>query len=856
MNSEPRKRILLVAFCCDPHGTMEERNGWHRALIAAQKYEVAVFYHPKNPPIDLVEAVPSELRQNLQFFPIKLTGLWGNLIRREFGFYLAYRQWHRKAYHEAKLLHEDNCFHLTHLVTLCGYREPGYMWKLSVVNVWGPIGGSHHFPFQMLRIISLSNKVREVVRTIVNYWQLNYSPRIRQVAANSVVLAATNSSAYEIERGLRIKTQVDLETGIDYDIRPPRQLRKSDQPFRMLWAGRLRAWKGLPLLLSALAELPKSFDYKLRILGDGSSKSAWQSLARQKGIDDERIEWIAWPSYRDTIKHYDWADAFVFTSQRDTSGTGLVEALAAGCPLIAVNHQGAKDLLEQGCGLPVDNTSYQSAVTGFRDAIVAFAGDPELWLEKSRAATRLAHQLHWSKRAEWMLNVYDQAIDSPTSAITQPEPTEADSEKQPANLNGLYALIDQGVISFTNFATVLILARECNDTVFAAIALAGQFINYSRSALERIFSASYAAFIHRSDEKSRLTGSSLSLAAIFTAMVTAIAFCAALLHFEVSDSRTLALGILSQCLLLPVQMYRDHLRSICLSQLKVRATLILDFVICAIQLSLIGSLVYSGVKDSLSLSIAWAFSNALFILIWFGNPPVPHKLDKSRIRQDWRDTWSYSKWLVLGRCLGIASYLFVPWVLAILHGDRQLATFAKATNLVGLSILIVTGLNGYFQPLTVKMLHNQGLQAMKRAMKFSFGVVSSLLAGLCLLYSLAGYWIMNLVYDTTDQDQGTLITLLGLNVLGFSFAVVAGNGLAALKLSLASFWSELASFCLAALVAFPLIAWRGSIGAALTILVGSLTSTIVTLALLNRAMNRSELYSDDAKDAKKPEQVT
>jgi O-antigen/teichoic acid export membrane protein len=180
----------------------------------------------------------------------------------------------------------------------------------------------------------------------------------------------------------------------------------------------------------------------------------------------------------------------------------------------------------------------------------------------------------------------------------------------------------------------------------------------------------------------------------------------------------------------------------------------------------------------------------------------------------------------------------VPWILTILQGDGQMALFAKSINLVGLSILIVTGLNSYFQPLTVKLLHRDGVAAMKRAMNISFAIYSSVLAGLCIVYALAGYSIINLVYETTDAQQGTLVTLLGLNVLAFSFAVIAGNGLAALKLSLASFWGELANFCVTAVVAVPLIMWRGSIGAALAILTGSLASAAVTLWMLRRSLKR------------------
>jgi glycosyltransferase involved in cell wall biosynthesis/O-antigen/teichoic acid export membrane protein len=835
----PRKRILIVAFCCDPHGTMEERNGWHRALIAAQKYDVTVFYWPKSPPVDLHQSIPEEQVPHLRFIAVTLSFPYQWMMESETGFYMAYRQWHRQVHRVAADLHAEYPFDLTHLVSLCGFREPGYVWKLGIPNVWGPIGGSHHFPFSMLRIIDIRSRIREIARTVINYCQLHYSRRIRQAALQSTVLAATKNSAHELERGLGVETRVDLETGIDYDIRPLRSCRDSSRPFRILWAGRLRAWKGLPLLLYSLAELPSSLDYRVRIMGDGDCKECWQQLAKKLGID-HRIEWISWPNYRETLKHYDWADAFAFTSQRDTSGTGLVESLAAGCPLIAVNHQGVADLLEHDCGMPVDVTSFKSAVTGFKNAIVQLAQDSDLWLQKCHAATNYAHQLHWSKRSDWIMQVYDEAIGQRQSLRIDEKRTQPAAMAEETKLVGFMALADQGVVSFTNFATILLLARKCDDQVFAAIALAGQFINYSRSALERLLSASYAAFVHRTDEKAALTGSSLSHATIFTALVTLFAVCAALLYLGYSESKALAFGLLTQCLLLPCQMLRDHFRSLCLSRLQIGFAFVLDIVSCTVQLGLLGMLVYLERTDSLSLSLAWAFANALFVLLWISKPPMQYLIQKSSVQSDWRESWDYSKWLLLGRCLGIASYLFVPWILTLLKGDQQWTLFAKAINLVGLSVLIVTGLNNYFQPLTVKTLHSQGISAMKRAMKRSTAVYMALLAGLCVVYVTVGYQLMNMLYATNDSRQGWLVTVLGINVLTFSLAVIAGNGLAALKLSLASLWGELANFCVSAIVAVPLIMWHGSLGAAMAILSGSLASTLVTLIILRRKLKELE----------------
>jgi len=219
------------------------------------------------------------------------------------------------------------------------------------------------------------------------------------------VVAATSDAQLALKQGFGISAEIELETGIDHSIASPRQLRASDAPFRILWAGRLRAWKGLPILLHAIANLPKSLPIEVRVLGDGSSKKGWQQLAQRLGIA-ERIEWIPWPSYRETLPYYNWADAFAFTSLRDTSGTGLLEALAAGCPIIGMNHQGAFDIMTDRCAVRIQPTEWLATVNGFRDGIEALARDAGKHLSLSHGASERARDFEWRTRSSCFPSIY------------------------------------------------------------------------------------------------------------------------------------------------------------------------------------------------------------------------------------------------------------------------------------------------------------------------------------------------------------------------------------------------------------------------------------------------------------------
>ena len=108
--------------------------------------------------------------------------------------YAVLRRWHRRAYRVARRLHEQLGFDLVHQVTFCGYREPGYLWKLDVPFVWGPIGGTQNYPWRFLPPPALAGPSTRVCRSVVNNLQLRLSRRVRRAARKAAVVLAANST--------------------------------------------------------------------------------------------------------------------------------------------------------------------------------------------------------------------------------------------------------------------------------------------------------------------------------------------------------------------------------------------------------------------------------------------------------------------------------------------------------------------------------------------------------------------------------------------------------------------------------------------------------------------------------------
>ena len=400
----------MTAYHYDRAYSMESRLTWQRAQFAASDYDVTVLC--ARPPIDaddLAAVASSGNDSSVSIELLPLNRMERSLMATPGLYYLGYRLWHRRAFQHAQVLHAERPFSLVHHVSFCGYREPSDCWKLGVPFVWGPVGGTQPFPRAFLGEIGRSDALREIVRNVANGLQLRFDPRVRRAAQHSAcVLAANRAVANDLAGALKIQPLVQLETGVDAFPQAAPRTADDSRPLRILWAGRLQPWKGLPILLRALTALPSDVRYQLRILGQGPCESRWRRLADELGIA-ANIEWVGWPAYDGQLPFYAWADLFAFTSLRDTSGTGLLEALAAGAPIVGLNHQGAADVMTPRCALAVDAATPRTAIEGFRAAIEKLAADRQLLATLSAGAIQRARDFAWERQWTVLKQVYAEA---------------------------------------------------------------------------------------------------------------------------------------------------------------------------------------------------------------------------------------------------------------------------------------------------------------------------------------------------------------------------------------------------------------------------------------------------------------
>lgn len=420
-----RPRVLVVAYACAPNQGSEEGTGWHRvtevarhcdvwAICEQRAYESPIRRHLEaHGPVSGLEFhfLPSPRLQNL---------LWRTPLTGYFG----YNLWQRRALRLARRLHEQIGFDLAHQITYGSYREPGYLWKLGIPFVWGPVGGTQNYPRRFLGQAGIRGAIGEATRSLLNSLQLRFSPRVHRAARQATVTFASNSTnRRNFARFLGRRPRLLADTGIARVTPEPADARPSSGPLRILWSGRHEHRKALHLLLEALRHMPPGVDFQLHILGQGPLRHRWQRLAERAGLTD-RCHWLGWLPHHEALEQFRRADVFAFTSLRDSMGTVVLEALGAGLPVVCLDHQGVHDAVTSACGIKVPVSNPAQVITDLRDALVRLAGDRQLRLAMSRAARRRAEYYLWSRQAEQIVAAYREVLGvGAASPAREPETT-------------------------------------------------------------------------------------------------------------------------------------------------------------------------------------------------------------------------------------------------------------------------------------------------------------------------------------------------------------------------------------------------------------------------------------------------
>jgi phosphatidylinositol alpha-mannosyltransferase len=212
-----------------------------------------------------------------------------------------------------------------------------------------------------------------------------------------------------------------IPNGIDYprfNTRYPPLEQLADGRPTVLFVGRLEKRKGLKFLLRAWPKvLERQPNARLVVVGRGRPLEGYRRFAARQGWSPSDVVFAGYVAAEDLPRYYQSCDVFCAPNTgQESFGIVLLEAMAAGAPIVASDIPGYRDVVSDGeQGLLVEPKN-PGAIA---DAVLRLLANPELRANMRRAGQEKARAYDWPRVATEVLDYYFEVL---ARREAEPEP--------------------------------------------------------------------------------------------------------------------------------------------------------------------------------------------------------------------------------------------------------------------------------------------------------------------------------------------------------------------------------------------------------------------------------------------------
>lgn len=276
-----------------------------------------------------------------------------------------------------------------------------------------PLVGFYHTHLPSFYARPLTQRFSTTVSRLIESWAWTYVTYCMQ-PLDKVLVASADVYARLMERTHKKVEHVPL--GVNLRLFRPRRHQtmptSAPQPV-ILYVGRLSQEKDLALLFEAFRLLNRRGLYQLQIVGDGPLRAKTERFVRS--TPHARYTGLV-PYGKQLAEIYAAASILVLPSRNETFGLTILEALASGVPVVAVNQGGPCDILSSRVGAlatpgdPVD----------FAEKVARVLADTTMaW----HCRTYVEQHFSWDKTFRKLLDIYENLRRTTPPVPLQTRPT-------------------------------------------------------------------------------------------------------------------------------------------------------------------------------------------------------------------------------------------------------------------------------------------------------------------------------------------------------------------------------------------------------------------------------------------------
>ena len=178
-------------------------------------------------------------------------------------------------------------------------------------------------------------------------------------------------------------------------------------PVELLFVGRLIHLKRIDIAIEAVSRLRRDgIDATLTVVGDGVDRPRLERLSEELGLSDV-VNFVGWTDDPNQLReHYRRAFALLLPSEIEAFGMVVLEAMAAGTPVVRTAPIGGVDLLEPEVDVLIAGMNSAEA---FANAVKRLHVDRNFYLQVARAASEEGGDVDARSVAELVLRTNGKA---------------------------------------------------------------------------------------------------------------------------------------------------------------------------------------------------------------------------------------------------------------------------------------------------------------------------------------------------------------------------------------------------------------------------------------------------------------
>lgn len=412
--------ILINAYTCCPGMGSEQGMGWHWITGLAQYCDLHIISEGEyRPQVEAWMAQPEnkEVAQRMHFYwnPVSDTvrrRCWnqGNWL-----FYFSYERWQRKTEKIAYEIIKEHKIDILHQLNMTGFREPGYLWRVSkktgIPFVWGPIGGMMQYPYRYFIDGKWLVCAFFGIKYLLNKIQRQYSIRVKLALKQaSLLIAATPASVHVINHIHKYSSILIPETGCmpmtgAYPAKP-----KLEKKLEVIWVGKFDYRKRLDIALNAIAQTNNN-NIHLSVYGKGNPQQERESrlLIENLGLIN-RVHLMGQCSNEEVNIAMKHADLMLFTSVCEETSTVVLEAISNHLPVVCFNECGMAVVVDDTVGRAISFSNPKQSYSDFARELDYFYEHRDALQKCAEGCVQRAQELSWDNKIKKLIDLYDQKI--------------------------------------------------------------------------------------------------------------------------------------------------------------------------------------------------------------------------------------------------------------------------------------------------------------------------------------------------------------------------------------------------------------------------------------------------------------